>query len=304
VTATLRVFAPAKINLALHVIGRRPDGYHLLDSLVAFADIGDDVTVGMADTFSVSVTGPFAAGLIDAGENIALRAARFLSETSPPSPVGTSQPRGARISLVKNLPVAAGLGGGSADAAATLLACQRLWGIATLPAMPEIARALGADVPVCLRSRTSVMRGIGDELMDAGPLPSCALVLANPGATLPTAAVFKAFAGEFSAPLAPIGPHHTCAALAEALTSCRNDLTRAATDLAPEIGTVIAELQRQAGCRLARMSGSGATCFGLFAHGDEAARAARNLIDAHPSWWVRAGQLAEFPAHLRVQPAP
>ncbi|MDX2142023.1 MAG: 4-(cytidine 5'-diphospho)-2-C-methyl-D-erythritol kinase [Rhodospirillaceae bacterium] len=302
-TTTVRVFAPAKINLFLHVTGRRADGYHLLDSLAAFADIGDDVTVTADDKFSVSLSGPFADALTDSDANSCLRAARFAADLARP-PTGRI-PSGARISLVKNLPVAAGLGGGSTDAAATLLACRALWNIRALPSDADVAGALGADVPVCLRARATMLRGIGEQLEDAPALPPCAVVLVNPGVALPTADVFKAFSGSFSRAVTAMPARwDSTDALANFLRLQRNDLTAAARTLAPEIGTVLSLLAQESHCRLARMSGSGATCYGLFAEATAAERAARRIAQARPRWWVKAGRLAEFPDEARVIPGP
>lgn len=292
--AGLSRLAPAKINLFLHVTGRRPDGtehggYHELESLVVFARnpaACDRVTVAPADTVSLAVTGPQAAALqTETADNLVLRAARLLQ----PMNMAGSGRRGAALALDKTLPVASGIGGGSADAAATLHCLRALWNIAIDDdALAAAALQLGADVPVCLHSRAALMTGIGERLAPAPPLPPFWLVLANPGITLATAEVFSALAGRFGAPQ-PFGRQPDSAAdLAILLRQRRNDLEAPARFLAPEIDPVLAALKAQAGCLLARLSGSGATCFGLFAGEREAEFAARNLGRAYPKWWVAA----------------
>lgn len=265
-------FAPAKINLCLHVTGRRADGYHLLDSLVVFAGVGDQVSGTLADPPSLSVEGPKAAGLTGEGDNLVLRAARAM---------GVS----ARIVLEKHLPVSSGIGGGSADAAATLRLLARLSG----RALPEAAAvlALGADVPVCLAGRPARMTGIGEGLAPLPPLPQAWLVLANPGVALSTPAIFRALARADNAPLPRDLPRLRSAAdLAAFMMMQRNDLEPPALALEPVIGRVKAALSAQAGCLMARMSGSGATCFGLFADPLAAHAAARAIRAAEPGWWV------------------
>jgi 4-diphosphocytidyl-2-C-methyl-D-erythritol kinase len=266
-------FAPAKVNLYLHVTGRRADGYHLLDSLVAFVDIGDRLRAEPATSLSLTVDGPEAADLAAVGgDNLALRAARLLAVQA-----GTTA--GAALHLDKHLPVAAGIGGGSSDAAAALLALRRLW---RLPlddnALCELGVRLGADLPACLYRRAVWVAGIGECLEPAGPLPEPGILLVNPRRALSTATVFAARRGPFSdvGRFAPMP--NKASALAGALMPCRNDLTEAAIRLVPEIATV-----------LARMSGSGGTCFALF-EDRAAAEEARALITAaEPRWWCAAG---------------
>jgi 4-diphosphocytidyl-2-C-methyl-D-erythritol kinase len=272
--------APAKINLYLHVTGRRDDGYHLLDSLVVFAGFGDTLTFEPASTLSFEVDGA-TAGLPADGDNIVLKAARALA-------TATGVTAGARIRLTKRLPVAAGVGGGSADAAATLTGLSRLWGI-ELPGLNALALTLGADVPVCLRGVPTAMSGVGERLAAVPPLPAAWLVLVNPGVPLSTPAVFKARRGAFSAadPLAQAPT--TAAALAEALARRHNDLTVAAVSLAPVVAEVLAALAATPGCLLSRMSGSGATCFGLY--GDETAARAAAAALRGSGWWIEAAEL-------------
>ena len=273
-------FAPAKINLALHVTAQRGDGYHLLDSLVVFADVGDRITVAAADAVSLTVTGPMAAGLTLGDDNLVLRAARSFG-VAP----------GAAISLEKNLPVASGIGGGSSDAAATLRALARLW----QRPLPDAAAvlALGADVPVCLAGRPARMTGIGAGLVPL-VLPAAWLVLVNPGVALPTAAVFAGLE-RHGHPAMPrdLPQFQGVADLAAFLRLARNDLEAPAIRLAPAIAQCKASLASMSGCLLARMSGSGATCFGLFANSLTAHAAARALQAAHPGWWVAAARMLD-----------
>ena len=259
--------APAKVNLYLHLTGRRDDGYHLLDSLVVFAGIGDTLSAAPADTLSLHVTGPFAAGLAGEPDNLVLRAARALAAAA-----GVAA--GAHLVLDKHLPVASGIGGGSADAAAALRLLCRLWRVAPQPAaLARLAAGLGADVPVCLAGRAARMGGIGERLEPAPMLPACGIVLVNPGIAVATAEVFRARHGTWSEPAALPAGWDGVAAMAADLGGLRNDLEPAAIALRPVIGDVLAELAATPGCLLARMSGSGATCFGLY--GDAAmARAA------------------------------
>ena len=285
--ADARLFsAPAKVNLYLHVTGRRDDGYHYLDSLITFAGVGDTVTASPATGLTLKVEGPFADAVPAGPENLALKAARQLAAATGKSA------KGAAITLVKRLPAAAGLGGGSADAAAALKALIHLWGVdIEAEALAEIALRLGADVPVCLAGGCVFVSGVGEIISKAPPLPPAWLALVNPGVPLSTPAVFSARNGDFSQP-APFSEAPADArALAQVLASRRNDLTEAAQRLAPEVGTALAALKDQDGALLARMSGSGATCFALFAEEDEAAAAVGRLAAKYPKWWVTAAPL-------------
>jgi 4-diphosphocytidyl-2-C-methyl-D-erythritol kinase len=275
-------FAPAKINLHLHVVGRRADGYHLLDSLVVFAGIGDRLTVSPADRLTLSITGPFAAGLEAGADNLVLRAARALAEQAGINPTGA-------LALEKNLPVASGIGGGSADAAAALRLLCRFWGLD--PSLPDqLAGALGADVPVCVAGVPALMSGIGEILAPAPVLPDVGIVLVNPGVAIATPAVFRTRSAAFSDPAHfPAGGWTDAEALATTLHTTRNDLELPARQLAPAIDDVLDTLATIPGCLLARMSGSGATCFGLFPH-PAAARAAAGSIN-RDGWWVWGGAL-------------
>ncbi len=287
--AELRLRARAKVNLYLHVTGKRPDGYHELDSLMVFPDVGDELRLERAAELSLEVEGPFAAALeAESPENLVLCAARALGALAGGG-------RGARLRLTKTLPVASGIGGGSADAAAALRGLIRLWDLEVAEAdLLALALELGADVPPCLESRPVFARGIGEDLTPAPPLPPFWLVLVNPGVPLPTAKVFNTRRGPFSESAAVWDdpPRDLDDVLDVLYWSC-NDLERPAIALAPEVGEVLAALQSQEECRLARMSGSGATCFAIFAAADQAGAAATALSSAHPDWWVAAAPVAD-----------
>lgn len=271
-------FAPAKLNLALHVTGQRADGYHLLDSLVVFAGVGDRITVAPAETLSCDVTGPEAAKLTAGEDNLVFRAARTFARG-----------RGAAITLEKTLPLASGVGGGSADAAATLRALSRLWGL-PLPGA-EAVLALGADVPACLAGRPCRMGGIGELLAPAPALPGMTVLLVNPRTEVPTPAVFRALVRKDNPAMEPLPPAFaTPAVLAAWLLRQRNDLEGPAIQVAPVIAEVLAVIAAT-GALMARMSGSGATCFGLFATPGAAGAAAAAVAARHPGWWVRAAPI-------------
>lgn len=268
-TPARREFAPAKLNLSLHVTGQRPDGYHLLDSLVVFLGVGDLVTLAPGP-LSLTVTGPFGAGLAPDPDNLCLRAARLAG-------------REAAITLDKRLPVASGIGGGSADAAAVLRA---------LDAAPAGAQTLGADVPVCMAGRATRMRGLGEVLDPLPDLPPLHIVLVNPGRGLSTPAVFGALTQRRNPPMPdPLPSFADAAALIGFLHDCRNDLQTAAIALLPEIADCLAALNGT-GALLARMSGSGATCFGLYADAAQAQAAQASIARARPGWWTVATGLA------------
>jgi 4-diphosphocytidyl-2-C-methyl-D-erythritol kinase len=296
-TAGLRLSAPAKINLYLRIVGRRDDEYHLIDSLIAFADVGDVVAATVSDSIDLAVDGPFAPSLGGGPDNLVLRAAHALSEEAPGHP-------GAALRLTKTLPVASGIGGGSADAAATLRLLVRLWRLDIAPGrLAAIALSLGADVPACLDGRTLRAGGIGDVIEPALPPPPMGLVLVNPGKAVETAAVFAARTGPFSPPAPPAGRMDDVASLARWCGTLGNDLHEAAARIEPSISDVLEALDADSGCRLARLSGSGATCFGLFDTPARANDAARRLSEAHPGWWVRSGRFLDAPPSIeRIGP--
>jgi len=282
-----------KINLFLHIEGRRADGMHELDSLVVFGDIGDTLVVVPADHIALSVDGPFAASVpADAG-NLVQQAAEALRGL-------TATRLGARITVTKNLPVAAGIGGGSADAAAALRVLCRLWKQTPEPgALQQLALSLGADVPVCLSGLPQSVGGIGEQTRICKNLPNVSLVLVNPGVPVATADVFRRYDEETkrrptgrrrSEPITWASPHDFDGFLA-ALGHRRNDLQACACAAAPEIAAVLAELGAIDDCRLARMSGSGATCWGLFRSQEQAQAAAATVTRKRPNWWVRATAL-------------
>ncbi len=280
--------APAKLNLYLHVTGRRADGYHFLDSLVAFADVGDVLTMTPAQRLAFSADGPFAAALGDEPDaNLVVRAARALAAAVGRAP-------DVALHLTKILPVASGIGGGSADAAACLRGLARLWGIdASSTLVREVAATLGADVPACVDGRACYMGGVGTELSPAPRLPPTGLLLVNPGIALATPAVYRARQGAFSAPMRFDAVPADAVALAGLLEQRTNDLAPPAISLVPEIQAVLDAIAAAAGCLLSRMSGSGATCFGLFADKAAATAAGEGIAASHPAWWVSAGRLVE-----------
>jgi 4-diphosphocytidyl-2-C-methyl-D-erythritol kinase len=285
--------APAKVNLTLRVLGRRPDGYHELESLVVFAAAGDALAFTPGKNLALTVRGPSAAGAGDLAENLVLKAARALAERAPGLKVG-------QFVLSKRLPVAAGLGGGSTDAAAALRLLARHNRIALDDArLMAAARAIGADVPVCLGPQPRVMRGIGEALSAPLRLPALPALLINPRVSVATKDVFAALRAR---PLSEDQPARLLEELAGSnkikqapprdeliafISRHGNDLEAPAIALHPAIAQALAALRALPGCRLARMSGSGASCFGLFDSNRAAAAAARALRLMHPQWWIR-----------------
>ena len=262
--------APAKINLTLHVTGQRADGYHLLDSLVAFAETGDRLRVAPAPELSLRVTGPRGADVPEGAENLVWRAAALAGGQ-------------AAITLEKHLPAASGIGGGSSDAAACLRALAALDG----RALTADLRTLGADLPVCLLARAARMRGIGEEVAPVEGLPGLDAVLVNPGLPVATPAVFARLAQRDNPAMPASLPRWRDAAdCARWLGTQRNDLEAPAQALCPQISAALARLRESAGCALARMSGSGATCFGLYPSRPAAEAAAASIAAQHPGWWV------------------
>ncbi len=283
--------APAKVNLGLRVLGRRTDGYHRLESLVAFAGVGDLLSLVPGPVTGLTVAGPFGNGLETDDSNLVLRTVAHLSSLIPGLQAG-------HFTLLKRLPIASGIGGGSADAAAALRLVARLNRLPPdHPALREAAARTGADVPVCLASRARVMEGTGDVLGPPLRLPRLFAVLVNPRVAVSTAAVFGRLGLAPGATLpapqpAPLPSEHLAAMgmdafIAGVLAPLPNDLEAPARALAPVIAEVIGLLAAAPGCRLARMSGSGATCFGLFDSCGASADAARMIRSAHPDWWVK-----------------
>ena len=277
--------APAKINLYLHVTGKNDNGYHQLDSLVAFAGVHDTITISPADHLDLHIDGPCAGPLKGQSDNLVLAAARALAK------VAGKEPKAA-ITLTKRLPVSSGMGGGSADAAATIRGLCQFWNLnPDAEEIAPLALGLGADVPICLHGKASFVGGIGEKLAPAPALPPCSIVLVNCGLGLSTPAVFAARTGRFSAPGRFDYAPADAAELAAILGTRRNDLAPAAQSLLPVIDGVLKTIQATKNVLLARMTGSGATCFGLYATPGEAAAAALALSQANPQWWVKAASL-------------
>jgi 4-diphosphocytidyl-2-C-methyl-D-erythritol kinase len=291
--------APAKINLFLHVVGRLESGHHVLDSLVAFTDVGDALAADFPvasdpEGLTLTVDGPFGAALSrEAGDdNLVLKAARLLRKEA-----GVS--RGAHLRLLKRLPLSSGIGGGSADAAATLRALARLWGV-DLPRhrFDEIAIALGADVPSCFASRPARMAGVGERLTPM-QFPDVGVLLVNPGTPLATARVFEAFAqrhereaATYRRPLPMIPAFADVASFADWLDQATdNDLTESAAMLEPAVAETLIALSEVPEALCVRMSGSGATCFALFSDIAAASRGAHWLSERRPRWWIAATTL-------------
>ena len=277
--------APAKVNLTLHVTGQRADGYHLLDSLVVFADVADVIHAAPADDLTLTVSGPFAEGVPTDTSNLILRAARVLAEAR-----GVTL--GAALHLEKNLPHAAGIGSGSSDAAATLRLLADLWQVAPLSEDDPAVLALGADVPVCAAGPAPQrMAGIGEVLSPVPALPPCALVLVRPPVAVPTGPVFQGLATKNGAAMDDLPEGLDFPRFSVWLARQRNDLQTPAIGIAPVIGQVIDALQAHEAVALAAMSGSGATCFGLVADLAEAEAIAARIRAAYPDWWVAAGRM-------------
>jgi 4-diphosphocytidyl-2-C-methyl-D-erythritol kinase len=263
----------AKINLFLHVGNKRDDGFHPLQSLAVFTDAGDLLAIEPAPMLSLAIEGPFAAGLSGEGDNLVTRAARALDT------------KGAKLTLTKNLPVASGIGGGSADAAASLRGLSALWN--TNADLHAIGANLGSDIPVCVDSVPAFMEGRGEILRPLESLPRIAMLLVNPGVAVPTRDVFAALTTRSGADMdLPRGRFRDTADLLRFLETTRNDLESPARQIQPVISEALSAIAALPGALMTRMSGSGATCFGLFADDDCCRRAADALRKAHPGWWV------------------
>ncbi len=274
-----KAFAAAKLNLILHVTGQRNDGYHLLDSFVVMADIGDRITVSPADELSLDCTGSFAPDIPLGPENLVIRAAHLFDVS-----------KGAHIQLEKNLPASSGIGGGSSDAAAAIRALSQFWS-QPVPPLTKLLQ-LGADIPVCMSLQLTRMRGIGDQLKMLGPPPRFPIILVNPRQGVSTPSVFNALASKQNPPVfeAMPDPRNREAWLLW-LSKQRNDLEVPAQNLVPVIGDVLAALRTAPGVSLARMSGSGATCFALMQNDAARDALAINLMQTHPDWWIASSQI-------------
>ena len=277
-------FAPAKINLALHVTGCRPDGYHEIDTLVMFADVGDVLTADADDILLLEVSGQFSGQVPRGTDNLVLAAAEALRSR-------TGATFGARLRLTKNLPAGAGIGGGSSDAAAALTLLNRIWKAGLdLPGLMEIGRAIGADVPMCMHAQSLRALGTGDLIRPWPNAPAVPIVIVWPARPVSTASVFAAIASSDNPPI-PDRQVATVATLDElvALLACtRNDLTEAACAIEPSIGDVLATLRSRENCLISRMSGSGSACIGIFPNEADAESTASEIAAAYPDWWVKA----------------
>ncbi|MEM8749991.1 MAG: 4-(cytidine 5'-diphospho)-2-C-methyl-D-erythritol kinase [Pseudomonadota bacterium] len=272
--------AHAKINLCLHVTGQRDDGYHLLDTIVTFAEIGDQLTFENGDGVSLEISGPEAEGLVANGSNLVIKAADALANVA-------NEHRGAKIELCKNLPVSSGIGGGSADAAATLVGLNDLWTKEyDSDALSKIGLSLGADVPMCLHGKPLRASGIGEQLEPVS-MPAFSMVLVNPRVGVSTPEIFKALVKRDNPPAPRCPDSDDLSEWVSWLSRQRNDLQSSAIALHPSIQTALDSLETCASL-LARMSGSGATCFGLFENDAQAAATAETIADQHPDWWVVA----------------
>ncbi len=289
---TMRVFAPAKINLYLHILKRLGNGYHALDSLISFADIGDYIEINHASEFSFHVEGEMSGILrgrdLDPGPqsgNLVVKAAWRLARLAEKTP-------NISITLTKNLPAGAGIGGGSSDAASVI------WGLCTLWDIPhdadfviELLASLGADVPVCFEARTAYVKGVGEHFKYSDSLPEMPIVLVYPGKPCATATVFSKFSGQYSDPVALPHSFKNLEATIDLLKSCCNDLLEPALKIVPDIDNSLRAIEAQSGCLLSRMSGSGSCCFGIFNDEISANNAAKAIAHDNPDWWVKPAWL-------------
>ncbi len=281
-------FAPAKINLALHVLSRQKNGYHLLDSLVVFANIGDRIYANFATKDSFVINGPFAKELADGKENLVLLALNLFRENFP-----DSLPEGIFLRLKKNLPIASGIGGGSADCAASL----RLFSKMSKKKINQnklinLAQNLGADVPACLLSKPLIMQGKGELIKRIAPMPKTYIILVNPLINISSGKIFSSLKKVNNSPLKKIDSHfNSLESLADWLKQTRNDLLPSALKIAPIIKEIIDTLKNIDGCYFAQMSGSGASVFGLFANKSKIFSAQQNLVKKWPDFWIKTGKI-------------
>lgn len=277
-------FAPAKINLSLKILGKRKDGYHELQTLVTFADVGDILSFDATATFGLHIDGPFAKGLSSESDNLIAKASHAFQSAYPESETG-------QFTLTKNLPIASGIGGGSADAAAALRCLARANNMLDnpTPELEKIAARLGADVPMCLHAKTLFATGIGEEIHEAGETQKIPAVLVNPNNEISTAQIFKSLAMSVSDTKIENHPPRfsTAEEFIDFVADARNDLQAPAAKLEPSITQMLTSLSKQKGCWATRMSGSGATCFGLFETTEQSQRASEEISKANPGWWVK-----------------
>lgn len=285
---TFTLLAPAKINLFLHILGRRADGYHLLQSVMVFVTVGDRLTFTRHDSLFIDIEGPYAGDVAAPKDNLVYKAAQALAAEY-------KVPAVAEIRLEKNLPVASGMGGGSSDAATTLKGLAQLWGLPEEQGrMQKLAATIGADVPACLMRKPVWAEGIGEKMMRLTDMPDMNLVLVTPPTPTPTPEVFKQYQRNFSPPIQFMGRRKSMHEWIADLKIYRNDLTEAAVRVSPEIRPALQSLRETTGCHIARLSGSGATCFGIYENAAAAAAAVNKLKQIHPGWWITtAGLLRE-----------
>jgi len=277
--------APAKINLYLNIMGKLNETYHELDSLVGFATYGDKVFVRDCEDFRLEISGPFSQMLPPEKNNLVIKAAKELARE-------TNYARGAYIKLVKNLPISSGIGGGSADAAATLKALNRLWGIKLKKEdLMTVGLKLGSDVPVCVKGKPARIGGRGEKIFSFEGFPKCGILLVNPRVPIPTIDVFKTFQGKYSN-YVEIPKINDIEALIEFLSTQKNDLQETSVKIAPVLQVILNILSDEPNCRLARVSGSGATCFGIFNDEHSAALSARAISSRFKEWWLKPTQLS------------
>ena len=276
---SIKVTAHAKVNLTLHVVGHRTNGYHELQSLVCLTEFGDQIHLYPAADFSFQVIGPFAAGIPVDESNLVVQAAKFMAQQH-------SKSLDCQIILEKNLPMASGIGGGSSDAAAVMKALSQYWSV-SLPKVDEMM-ALGADIPVCMASGLTLMEGTGEDVTQLSAAPNWGVVLVKPNVGVSTPAVFNALNAKQNPPMQDVAEN--CVDIAW-LCDQRNDLEPPAMAMVPEVAAVVDAISEIPQCQVARMSGSGATCFGLFADIKQANAAAERLQQAHPNWWVVATKM-------------
>ena len=275
----LKIIAPAKVNLFLHITGQRKDGYHLLQSLIAFANYGDSLTITPADEFSVTINNSFSD--LDVENNLITKAAKILAQT-------LQKDLSCIIHLTKKIPIGAGLGGGSADAAATIKGLLQYWNESIpSPQLDEILLSLGADVPICYQNQSAVVQGIGEEIIPFASLPELPAVLVYPDKFCPTADIFNTYRQNFSDSILIPESFDSKEHLYDFLKQQTNDLTQAACNQIPTIKDVLALINMQQGCALSRMSGSGSSCFGLFDSTENSETAALNIQKENPDWWVQ-----------------
>tara|TARA_A100001011_G_scaffold143638_5_gene151796 strand:+ start:23486 stop:24361 length:876 start_codon:yes stop_codon:yes gene_type:complete len=278
-------FAPVKINLSLQIIGRRHDGFHLLESLVVFADKGDELSVSKSDSLTLKIKGPFAGSLSTDKNNLVMRAATLLAEFHKIEPK-------AHIELNKNIPVSSGLGGGSADAAATLHALTELWKLPISDQeLNKIARLIGSDVSVCLNQKSAIIEGIGERVSRLGNLPKFGILLVNSNSTVSTQKVFQKYHGNFSVPGSLNNIPKDRETFHKFLRDLHNDLTQASIYTAPEIKNILSVLTELDNQLLVRLTGSGGTCFALFDGIKNAQEAAEKLKIKFPGWWIEPASI-------------